>query len=108
MGTEHTSLKNTTPVGDSNTTDDMVVGKSKIYQRSFLIVAGSLLALLVLIAITGPSGGQHLQSSYYEITKGAVALADNQVASTNLAHTNDIFGLVAVSENEEGCKTCVF
>jgi len=70
MPTEHTSLKNTTPAGDSNTTNEMVVGKSKIYQRSFLIVAGSLLALLVLIAIAGTSGGQHLKSSTVEIFEG--------------------------------------
>jgi len=106
MPTEHTSLKNTTPAGDSNTTNEMVVGKSKIYQRSFLIVAGSLLALLVLIAIAGTSGGQHLQSlSAHEFVKGAVALADYQLDSANLAHTKDIFG-VNVAENNEFGKCC--
>jgi len=104
MPTEHTSLKNTTPAGDSNTTNEMVVGKSKIYQHSFLIVAGSLLALLVLIAIAGTSGGQHLKSSTVEIIEGAVALADYQLDSANLGLTTDIFGLGAVSEeNDEEC-----
>jgi len=103
MPTEHTSLKNTTPAGDSNTTNEMVVGKSKIYQRSFLIVAGSLLALLVLIAIAGTSGGQHLKSSTVEIIEGAVALADYQLDSANLGLTTDIFDLGAASENDEEC-----
>merc|ERR1712161_12872 len=97
-----TSLKNTTPTGDSNTINRMVIGKSNTYQRSYLIVASSLLALLVLIAVAGTSGGQHLQSSVPEIAKGAVALADYQVDSTNLALTKDIFGAGAVSENDEG------
>jgi len=103
MSTENTSLKNTTPTGDSNTTNKMVIGKINNYQRTFLIVAGSLLALLVLIAVAGPSGGQHLQSSTDKIAEGAVALADYQVDSTNLALTNDIFGLDAVSENDDSC-----
>jgi len=107
MPTEHTSLKNTTPAGDSNTTNEMVVGKSKIYQRSFLIVAGSLLALLVLIAIAGTSGGQHLKSSTVEIIEGAVALADYQLDSANLGLTTDIFDLGAASENDEAnCDNC--
>eukprot|EP00751_Fragilariopsis_kerguelensis_P035118 CAMPEP_0170938576 /NCGR_PEP_ID=MMETSP0735-20130129/21296_1 /TAXON_ID=186038 /ORGANISM="Fragilariopsis kerguelensis, Strain L26-C5" /LENGTH=43 /DNA_ID= /DNA_START= /DNA_END= /DNA_ORIENTATION= len=43
MTNENTSLKNTTLAGDSNTTHGMVIGKSNTYQRTFLIVAGSLL-----------------------------------------------------------------
>eukprot|EP00751_Fragilariopsis_kerguelensis_P005476 CAMPEP_0170805082 /NCGR_PEP_ID=MMETSP0733-20121128/31166_1 /TAXON_ID=186038 /ORGANISM="Fragilariopsis kerguelensis, Strain L26-C5" /LENGTH=162 /DNA_ID=CAMNT_0011159411 /DNA_START=2051 /DNA_END=2539 /DNA_ORIENTATION=+ len=81
MPTENTSLKNTTPAGDSNTTDDMVVLKNNIYQRTFLIVAGSLLALLVVIAVTGTTSGQHLQSSAHEIAEDVILLADNQVDS---------------------------
>ena len=102
MSTENTSLKNTTPAGDSNTSTEMVIGKINTYQRTFLIVAGSLLAVLVWIAVAGTGGSQYLQSSAHEITKGAVALADYQVDSANLALTKDIFGLGAVSENDEG------
>ena len=47
-------------------------------------------------------GGQHLQSSAHGIAEGAVALADSSVDSVNLALTKDIFGLGAVSENDEG------
>mmetsp|Transcript_58518 Transcript_58518/g.67480 ORF Transcript_58518/g.67480 Transcript_58518/m.67480 type:complete len:125 (-) Transcript_58518:466-840(-) len=106
MPTENTSLKNTTPAGDSNTTNEMVMGKINNYQRTFLIVAGSLLALLVLIAVAGTSGGQHLQSSSDKIAEDAVALADYQVDSANLALTKDIFGVGTVSENEEGDNPC--
>jgi len=106
MPTENTSLKNTTPAGVSTTTIEMAIGKINKYQRSFLIVAGSLLALLVLIAVAGTSGGQHLQSSAHEMADGAVVLADYQVDSTNLALTKDIFGLGTVSENEEQCHCC--
>jgi len=79
MSTENTSLKNITPIGDSNTTNEMVVGKINTYQRTFLIVAGSLLALLVWIAFTGTSGGQHLQSSVNEISNSAGALESNNM-----------------------------
>ena len=102
MSTKNTSLKNTSPAGDSNTTHEMDIGKINTYQRTFLIVAGSLLALFVLIAVAGPSGGQHLQSSANEINKGAVVLADYQADSANLALTTDIFGLGAGSQNDEG------
>jgi len=113
MLSENTYLKNTTPAGDSNTTNEMVIGKINTYQRSFFIVAGSLLALLVWIAVAGTSGGQHLQSSAQEIAEGALALADYEVDSANLALTRDIFGLGAVSQNDEAiwpactwCKSC--
>jgi len=56
MPTENTSLKITTPAGDSNTTNEMVVEKINNYQRTLLIVTGILLALLVVIAVTGTSG----------------------------------------------------
>ena len=104
MATENTSLKNTTPAGDSNTTNEMVIGKSNTYQRTFLIVAGSLLALLVLIAVAGTSGGHRFNSSTHEITEGVGALADYQVDTTTLALTKDIFGLGAF----EGCGIAPF
>merc|ERR1712238_198672 len=87
-------------------TNEMIIWKITNYQRTFLIVAGSLLALLVLIVVAGTSGGQHLQSSANEIAKDAVALADYQVDSANLALTKDIFGMRANSENDESCD-CV-
>jgi len=105
MPTENTSLKNTAPAGDSNTTNEMVIGKNNTYQRTFLIVAGSLLALLVVIAVADTSGGQHLQSSAHEIAEGVVALVDYQVDSAKLALTKDIFGLDAVSQNDKNA-TC--
>jgi len=83
MPTQNTSLKNTTPAGDSNTTNKMVIGKINTYQRTFLIVAGSLLALLVLVAVAGTNGDQHLQSSARKIAEGVVALADYQVDSAS-------------------------
>jgi len=121
MPTENTSLKNITPTGDSNTTHEMVIEKSNTNHRTFLIVAGSLLALLVLIAATGTSGSHHLQSSAHEIAtgkekkkgkfegakekkkgkfEGAVALADYQVDSANEALNKDNFG-VDTSELDE-------
>merc|ERR1711865_968723 len=101
--TENTSLKITAPDGNSTTTSEMVIGKSNTYQRTFLIVAGSLLALLVMIVVAGSSGGQHLQSSAHEMADGAVTVADYPADSVNLALTKDMFGLGSVSENKEGC-----
>ena len=102
MPTQNTTLKNVTLAGDSYTTNGMVIGESNTYQRTFLILAGSLLALLVLIAVAGKNDIQHLNSSAHEIAKGAVALTDYQVGSANLALTEDIFGLAGVSETDEG------
>ena len=102
MPNESTSLKNTTQVGDSNTANEMVIGKINTYQRTFLIVTASLLALLLLIVITGTSSGQYLQSSGHEIAEGAVSLTDYQAGFANLALMEDIFGSGAVSENDEG------
>jgi len=101
MPTENTSLKNTTPAGVSTTTIEMAIGKINKYQRSFLIVAGSLLALLVLIAVAGTTGGQHLQSPAHENARGAVALVDYQGDTTNVALTMDIFGFNAVAEDDK-------
>eukprot|EP00751_Fragilariopsis_kerguelensis_P006248 CAMPEP_0170780366 /NCGR_PEP_ID=MMETSP0733-20121128/13549_1 /TAXON_ID=186038 /ORGANISM="Fragilariopsis kerguelensis, Strain L26-C5" /LENGTH=130 /DNA_ID=CAMNT_0011124177 /DNA_START=70 /DNA_END=462 /DNA_ORIENTATION=- len=106
MPTEITSLMNTTPAGDRNTSTEVVIEKTNTYQRTFLIAAGSLLAFLVLIAVAGTSGGQHLQSSTHEDAVGALVLADFKVDSANLALTENIFGLDAVSENDEGCPDC--
>merc|ERR1712161_162027 len=64
------------------------------------------MGLLVLIAVVGTSDGQHLQSSVLEITERAVELTDYQVDTTHSAFTKDIFGFVAVSENE-GDAVCV-
>jgi len=93
MSTENTSLKNVTPAGDSNTTNEMVIGKINNYQRTFLIVAGSLLALLVLIAVAGNNDGPYFKSSAQESAEGAGALADYQVDTANLAVTQDIFSM---------------
>jgi len=100
MSTENTSLKNTTPTGDSNTTNEMVMGKITNYQRTFLIVAGSLLALLVWIAATGKNGGPLFKSSTHEITKGASALLDYQADPANSALKNDVF--ISYESDEEG------
>ena len=102
MPTESTSLKNVTPTGDSNTSNEMVIEKKNTYQRPLLIVGGSLLALLVWIAVAGTGGGQHLQSSTHKIAESAMALADYQVDSANLPLTKDIFGIDAMSQIEEG------
>jgi len=108
MPTENTSLKNITPAGDSNSANEMVIGKVNTYQRSCLIVAGSLLALLVLIAVAGTSGGQHSQLSTYEITEGGVSLADYLVDSANLALTKDIFRMSANSGDGRICGLGIF
>jgi len=103
MSTEHTSLKNTTPAGDSNTTNEMVIGKINTYKHTFLILAGSLLSLLVLIAVAGTSDGQHLTSSEAEIAQGgAGTLAEYQADTTNSALVQDIFGL-----DGHSCDNCL-
>ena len=99
MPTENTSMKTTTLDGDSNTTNEIVVGKINTYQCTFLIVAGSLLALRIRIAFAGTSD---LHSPTNEITKVALALADYQVDSANLALTKDIFDLDTVFDNDKG------
>merc|ERR1711865_976236 len=82
----------------------MVIEKGNTYQRSYLIVAASLLSLLVLIVVAGTSGGQHLQSSANEFAKDAVTVADYPADSAMSTLTKDIF-LGAVAENEERCGT---
>ena len=64
MPSENTSLKTVTPAGESCTTDEtVIIGKINTYQRTFLIVAGSLLALFVLIAATDKSSVGQFQPS---------------------------------------------
>ena len=102
MTTESYQNTKSADTGDSRSkNDEFIIDNGKANERSIFIIAGSLLALLLLIAVTGTSGGQHLQSSAHEIAKGAVALADYQVDSANLALTKDIFGFGAVSKNDE-------
>mmetsp|Transcript_42815 Transcript_42815/g.48594 ORF Transcript_42815/g.48594 Transcript_42815/m.48594 type:complete len:128 (+) Transcript_42815:75-458(+) len=105
MFTENTYLKNVTPAEMSNTSVEMDIEKSNTYQRSSLIVAGSLLALFVWIAIAGKISGQRLKSSVHEITKGVDALAVYQVNTVNLTVNKDIFGTGVVPENEEADRT---
>ena len=76
MSTKNTTLKKTTPAGDSNTTHGMVIAKSNAYQRPLLIVAGTLRALPVLIVVTGKSGVHHFKPSAHEIVQAAGAVAD--------------------------------
>ena len=103
MKTETYQNKKITSAGDSNSkTDGMNMGKSNTYQRPIIIVAGSLLVLLVWIAVTGKSVGQPFKSSVNEIAEGAGALADYQVDTANLAVTKDIFGLDAASKSDKG------
>ena len=68
MPTEQTHLKNVTPAGNSNSTDEtVVIGNGNTYQHPFFVVAGSLLVtFLVLIAVADKSSVQHLTSSAYE------------------------------------------
>ena len=91
MPTENTSLKNVTPARDSNSTAELVIGKSSIYQHLFFIVAGSLLTALFLVAVAGNSGSQHLSSSSYDPDADTGAVADYQVDTGNLALAKDIF-----------------
>jgi len=108
MPTENTSLKITAPAGGSNPSVDIGILNCKSYQRPVLIAAGSLLTLAVWNTVPDMiSGGQHLQSSANEIAKDAVALADYQVDSANLALNKDIFGMSANSEkHSHGFQHC--
>eukprot|EP00751_Fragilariopsis_kerguelensis_P030133 CAMPEP_0170924618 /NCGR_PEP_ID=MMETSP0735-20130129/11777_1 /TAXON_ID=186038 /ORGANISM="Fragilariopsis kerguelensis, Strain L26-C5" /LENGTH=183 /DNA_ID=CAMNT_0011324505 /DNA_START=134 /DNA_END=686 /DNA_ORIENTATION=+ len=104
MSNENTSLKIVTSAGDSNTPHETVIGKRNTYQRPLLIVAGSLLALLVWIVVTGKSNGPYFKSSAQEITKdaGTVALADYQVDTGNSALKNDVFNSYESGEDGNG------
>jgi len=115
--TESTPLKEVSTAGDSySKPDEMNIGKVNTFQRQFLIVAGSLLALFLLIAVTGKSYGQHVESSAYETDTGAGtgtgALVDYQVYTANSALVLDIFGMSANTEFKPPncctlkCPTC--
>jgi len=101
MPTDNTSLKNIALAGDSNTTTEMVIGKINTYQRTFLIVAGSLLVYSVLIAVASKTAGYSLVYTG-GLAEGAVALADYQVDSANLALTKDIFNGFKNDEESNG------
>ena len=64
-----------------------------------MIIAGSLLALLVFIAVTGKSSGKNLISSAYEMDN---ALVDYQADTSNLTLVKDNFGMSATCKNEDG------
>jgi len=102
MNAETYQNKKITTAGDSNSkTDGIIIGKSIAYQCPFFIVAGSLLAL-VLVVLVGKHDDQHFKSTTKEIAEGASALVDYQVDTTYLALTEDIFGLGAVSDSDKG------
>ena len=89
MNAETYQNKNITTAGDSKSkTDGIIMGNIITYQRPFFIVAGSLLALLVWIALVGKNDDQHFKLSEKEIAKRV----DYQVDNTNLALAKDIFG----------------
>jgi len=104
MPTENTSLKNITPAGDSNTTNEMVIGKSNTYQRTFLIVACSLLACNVLIVIAGKAAGYSIVYTG-GFVESAGAFAEYQVDIANTALSKDMFGVGAVFETDESKKS---
>merc|ERR1712238_61859 len=94
------------PTADSNTSHEMVSGKSNTYQRSLLIVVSSLFALFVWIAVTSGKSSYSFKSSAQEINVGVGALADNRLDTANLALSKDIFGVIDVSEIDEGSSPC--
>jgi len=103
MTTESYQNTKSADTGDTKSkNDEVVIDNGNANKRSFLIIAGSLLALLVLV-VAGQNVGQDLSSSANDIAQGASALADYQVVTANSLLSNDIFGMGTVSENEEGC-----
>ena len=103
MLTEITHLKNATPAGpagDSNTAVEKVIGKSNTYQRTFLIVACSLLACNVLIVIAGKAAGYSIVYTG-GFVESAGAFAEYQVDIANTALSKDMFGVGAVFETDE-------
>mmetsp|Transcript_59567 Transcript_59567/g.66651 ORF Transcript_59567/g.66651 Transcript_59567/m.66651 type:complete len:167 (-) Transcript_59567:112-612(-) len=77
MPTENTSLKIATQDEDSNSAQKMSIDKRSIYQNPFFIIASSLLALLVLVAVTSQSGDQYLTPAEYERQIGERVVAVN-------------------------------
>jgi len=106
--TENTHLKNVIPAAeDSNPSVEMGMVQGTTYQRPLLIGTGSLLTLLVWIAIAGKSGGHQLTPSAYEMSEGADTLANYQVDTAQSVLIKDIFGVDTVTKNEEaGCQCC--
>ena len=91
LSTENTHLKNITPAAeDSN--PSVEIGHVTTYQRPLLIGAGSLIALLVWIAVSGKSGGHQLTPSAFEIVEDADTLANYQVDTAQSVLIKDIFG----------------
>ena len=102
MTTESYQNTKSADTGDSRSkNDEFIIDNGKANERSIFIIVGSLLAFLLLV-VAGQNVGQDLSSSANEIAKGASALADYQVDTANSAFTINIFGMGAVSENEEG------
>jgi len=101
MPTENTSLKNITPTGDFNSTDKLNIGKSSIYRHPFFIVAASLLAWLVLVAVAGKGGVHYSPSSAYGSDAGTLEVANYVATIDKSALMMDIFGTNANSEKEE-------
>eukprot|EP00751_Fragilariopsis_kerguelensis_P013287 CAMPEP_0170777208 /NCGR_PEP_ID=MMETSP0733-20121128/11642_1 /TAXON_ID=186038 /ORGANISM="Fragilariopsis kerguelensis, Strain L26-C5" /LENGTH=121 /DNA_ID=CAMNT_0011120363 /DNA_START=56 /DNA_END=421 /DNA_ORIENTATION=+ len=97
MFTENTHLKNVTPVGNSNTSDDMDMGKGNTYQHPLLIVAGISLATIVFTAVACKTAGYSLVYTG-GFAESAGGLTSNQVDTANLALTKDVFGLGDKSE----------
>eukprot|EP00751_Fragilariopsis_kerguelensis_P014387 CAMPEP_0170776720 /NCGR_PEP_ID=MMETSP0733-20121128/11339_1 /TAXON_ID=186038 /ORGANISM="Fragilariopsis kerguelensis, Strain L26-C5" /LENGTH=178 /DNA_ID=CAMNT_0011119757 /DNA_START=89 /DNA_END=626 /DNA_ORIENTATION=+ len=103
MTTESYQNTKSADTGDSTSkNDEVVIDNGNVNKRTFLITAGSLLALLLLV-VAGQNVGQDLSPAATEITRGASALSDYQVDTANSALTYNIFGMGAVSKNEEGC-----
>ena len=101
--TETTHFKNISPAaGDSNPSGEIGIMEGNTYQRPVLIVAGSLLTLLVWIAMAGKSSDHQLTPSVYEIAEGADTVKNYQGNTAQSVFIKDIFGVDAVSKNEEG------
>jgi len=75
MATESYQNYKTTAIGNSNSKpDEMGINKGNSSRHPFFIVAGSLLALLVLITVACKSGVHDFKSSSYEMNVGTAAL----------------------------------
>ena len=81
--------------------DEMFIDQTNTYQRPFLIIIGSLLALLVWVAVAGKNRDQHFKSSAQKIAEGAGVFVDYQVDTAISALAKDIFGLGTVSQNDK-------
>jgi len=106
--TENTHLKNITTAGDLKPSSFKIsIVQGNNYQRPGLIVAGSLLTLLLWIAVASKSSGDHqVKLSAYEMANGAGALTDYQGETTNSVLVKDIFGMGPISKNEDASTCC--